>query len=682
MRLLSTQPFVKRNETRLFLTSCTILFFELICIRWIPAYVRYVGYFSNFILLSSFLGVGLGVLLGRRSWKFPPFAFLLIALVVVVRVNRLELKIDSTDVLYYGAGEGPARSEHYAVLPLVITLIVLAFIPLARPLGGLLSSMPRLRAYAIDIAGSLAGIAAFFVMALLSLPPLVWFSVLIALVVALAGPRSITIGAVPLIAVLAIVFGMQRDTKWSPYYKITVEPAKEGGVAINVNNVGHQIATSYTNKESFYSRVYDLFPGPSFKRVLILGAGSGSDTSIALANNVGAVDAVEIDPTILKLGKQFHPDRPYDDPRVKTHLGDGRAFLRNTDTKYDLIIFALPDSLTLTSGFSNLRLESFLLTQDALFDARDNLSDQGLVVLYNYYREDWFIEKLAGMLDEVFDTPPFVSSYGGSGRAAVLMAGPRLADLPPDNAKVYAESAVSDPSQTPAVIGEGYLAAATPHPATDDWPFLYLREPGFPTIYASSLLFLFGLALVGVLIALPRRTLRSFDWHMFLLGAAFILLETKSIVTFGLLFGATWMVNSLVFFAILASVLLAIVVSARVRITKPRYLYGALAAALVANYLIRPEQLLIGVPIVRYIVTATIAFTPVFLANLVFARSFRDSETADLAFASNLIGIMAGGTLEYLALTWGYRSLLLIAMVLYLAAALLQRRVGAVAAVP
>ena len=114
MRLLSTQPFVKSNATRLFLTSCTILFFELICIRWIPAYVRYVGYFSNFILLSSVLGVGLGVLLGRRSWKFPPFAFLLIALVVVVRVNRLELKIDSTDVLYYGAGEGP-----YLHLPII-----------------------------------------------------------------------------------------------------------------------------------------------------------------------------------------------------------------------------------------------------------------------------------------------------------------------------------------------------------------------------------------------------------------------------------------------------------------------------------------------------------------------------------------------------------------------------------
>jgi hypothetical protein len=506
------------------------------------------------------------------------------------------------------------------------------------------------------------------------LPPLAWFLVLAALVVSLSGPRSLAIATVPLVAVLAIVFGMQRDTKWSPYYKITVLPADSGGVAINVNNVGHQIATSYTNKESFYSRVYDLFPGESFEKVLILGSGSGSDTSIALAHNVGSIDAVEIDPTILDLGKKYHPDRPYDDPRVKTHLGDGRAYLRNTDTKYDLVIFALPDSLTLTSGFSNLRLESFLLTQNALEDARDQLSDDGMVVLYNYYREDWFIEKLAGMLDDVFDTAPFVSSYGGSGRAAVLMAGPRLDDLAPEFAQPYEEEPPVDESAQPEVLGEGFLEAATPHPATDDWPFLYLRNPGFPSIYASSLLFLFGLALVGVLVALPRRALRAFDWHMFLLGAAVILLETKSIVTFGLLFGATWMVNSLVFFAILASVLLAIVVSSRVQIRDPRYLYGALAVALVANYVIRPEQLLIGVPVVRYVVTAAIAFTPVFLANIVFARSFRDSETADLAFASNLIGIMVGGTMEYLALVWGYRSLLLIAMVLYLSAAVLQRR--------
>ncbi len=55
------------DAMRLVLTSFAILFFELICIRWIPAYVRYLSYFSNFVLLATFLGVGLGILTARRA---------------------------------------------------------------------------------------------------------------------------------------------------------------------------------------------------------------------------------------------------------------------------------------------------------------------------------------------------------------------------------------------------------------------------------------------------------------------------------------------------------------------------------------------------------------------------------------------------------------------------------------
>jgi hypothetical protein len=44
----------------------------------------------------------------------------------------------------------------------------------------------------------------------------------------------------------------------------------------------------------------------------------------------------------------------------------------------------------------------------------------------------------------------------------------------------------------------------------------------------------------------------------------------------------------------------------------------------------------------------------------VFSRSFRDTQSADIAFASNLIGVMVGGMFEYLALATGYQSLLLL----------------------
>jgi hypothetical protein len=61
------------------------------------------------------------------------------------------------------------------------------------------------------------------------------------------------------------------------------------------------------------------------------------------------------------------------------------------------------------------------------------------------------------------------------------------------------------------------------------------------------------------------------------------------------------------------------------------------------------------------------------LANIIFTNSFRDTETADIAFASNLLGIMVGGGLEYLSMLYGYR-LLLIPVILFYALALLLRR--------
>src|SRR6188508_1287766 len=65
-RPLPAVPPLSRAPLRLFLTSATVLFVELLVIRWIPANVRYVGFFSNFLLMASFLGIGVGILLGRR----------------------------------------------------------------------------------------------------------------------------------------------------------------------------------------------------------------------------------------------------------------------------------------------------------------------------------------------------------------------------------------------------------------------------------------------------------------------------------------------------------------------------------------------------------------------------------------------------------------------------------------
>ncbi len=447
---------------------------------------------------------------------------------------------------------------------------------------------------------------------------------------------------------------------WSPYYRI--DEYDSGGIkAIDVNGIPHQALWPTDGAPApFYEQVYRWFPGRRYDRVLIVGAGTGTDVAVALKHGAGHVDAVEIDPAIQAIGVRDHPDRPYDDPRVTRIVDDGRAFLRRTTARYDLVVFALPDSLTLVSTSANLRLESFLFTVEAFREVRDRLAGDGIFVLYNYYREAWLPQKITGMLAEAFGSPPIIRSYANT--AATLAAGPQVAAL--------------DGAPPP---GEGVDAldlASAPQAATDDWPFLYLREPFIAPYYFGAIAIIIALAVLLVARAAARSgtSIRRFSPHFFVLGTAFLLLETRSLVTFSLLFGTTWLVNSLVFFAILASVLLAIVINQRFRFRSPSLLYIGLFGSIALTLLLPPSTLLIEPPWLRYTLAAALAFAPVFFANLVFSYSFRDTRTADMAFASNLLGAVVGGAIEYVALVTGYGFLLVIIALLYLAAWLLATR--------
>jgi len=669
-------PFIADKRARTFLVSFTMLFFELLCIRWIPSYVRYLSYFNNFLLLASFLGIGLGMLSARRErFWFPPFPVLLALLVVIIAKTKFQLLINSTQVLYFGlADQQSAQAENFLVLPIIFGMVTLCFIPLSRSFGKLFSQLNPLTAYTFDIIGSLAGIAAFSAMSYFSLPPLAWFSILGVLLLLLSAKRTVLLVAVVLAATLIEVGQLQVGAYWSPYYKIVISPAVPNGYSVAVNDIGHQVMTSWPYKEPFYKEVYRIFGSGSFHHALILGAGTGSDTAIALAYGVDSITAVEIDPTIQQLGARLNPDQPYSDPRVRVVINDGRSFLQNTTDHYDLIIFALPDSLTLTSSNTSLRLESFLLTQDALATARTHLTSNGVVVLYNYYRQDWLIQKLADMVGNAFHQQPLVTTYGGWGRAAAIMAGPRLATLPKGEFGTYHEQPVPPGSTYLRILGQGYYPLTSATPATDDWPFLYLQDRSFPTIYILGLAMVALYALIGTVTFAPRKTLRRFDWHMFFLGTAFMLLEVKSLTTFSLLFGSTWLVNSLVFFAILSSVLLAILVNRRFKFKRIGVFYLLLFGVLLLNILLPPDALLLSNPILRYILASVLAFAPVFLANIIFTNSFRDSETADIAFASNLLGIMVGGGMEYFSMLIGYRLLLIPVIVFYACALLLRLR--------
>ena len=80
------------------------------------------------------------------------------------------------------------------------------------------------------------------------------------------------------------------------------------------------------------------------------------------------------------------------------------TFCNRRREQYDLIVYALVDSLVLHSGYSNIRLESYLFTTQAFDDVRKRLKPGGLFVMYNYFRQGWIVARLQKELDEVFGT--------------------------------------------------------------------------------------------------------------------------------------------------------------------------------------------------------------------------------------------------------------------------------------
>ena len=290
--LLAPLTLLRRNEVRLFLTSFAILFVELLLIRWIPSNVKYIGFFSNFLLIASFLGIGLGILIGRKGFnpRVSPFAVLLAAVVLYVFTFQLNVQIKSDSEIFFGLAESTAVDQNFLILPLIVALIVALLATLALPLGPLLKSMPPLKAYAIDITGSLAGIASFTILSALGTDPVVWFTVGVLIVLGLELGRRLSlftvVNVVALGAVLVLVFQQGQahsNDIWSPYYRINEYPDSRGVIQLSVDGIPHQALhpVGQPGLEPFYDQVYNWFPGRTYQNVLIVGAGSGSDVAIA-----------------------------------------------------------------------------------------------------------------------------------------------------------------------------------------------------------------------------------------------------------------------------------------------------------------------------------------------------------------------------------------------------------------
>ena len=361
------------------------------------------------------------------------------------------------------------------------------------------------------------------------------------------------------VAAVLVIGALSADTIWSPYYRLQIGH-RDDTTFIDANGVPHQTAVP-VGSDPDYDLIYQRLASPP-SRVLVIGAGNGNDVATALAHGAQSVDAVEIDPKLMEIGVEFHPSHPYQDPRVHRIIDDGRAFLERTHNSYDLIIFALarlPDPRSRVSPpFDSRAISS---REQAFEAARDHLAPGGAFAMYNFYREQWLADRLAGTLTGVFGNRPCfdLGQKVGTdvGQFSVFVDGSDQSSL--------RCSTVWDP--------DGRTVVA---PAVDDRPFLYLRSRTIPGKYLATLFLVLLASLIGVWTAGGAFKPMARYVDLFFMGAAFLLLETKAVVQFALLFGTTWFVNALVFAGVLAIVLLAIEVERRIHIGRPLLLFGLL----------------------------------------------------------------------------------------------------------
>ena len=346
-------------------------------------------------------------------------------------------------------------------------------------------------------------------------------------------------------------------------------------------------------------------------------------------------------------------------------------------------------------------------------DVRKRLKPAGLFVMYNYFRQGWIVSRLQNSVRAAFGADALILNLPSrdqlnpddnlSGDFTMLIAGGNDAmrnafarqpeywlrlgrpldgrtlngfEFPLPNERT-AWRALPEPERENSAWKQFRLTQLNTGPAdtrlaTDDWPMLYLREPMIPgvSLRGGAIMAIIPALLLVPFIKRPAMPIAidppGLLVQMFFLGAGFMLVETKAVVHMALLFGGTWIVNSVVIFAVLVMILGANLFVAIVRPIRLAPYYGALPLSLVVSALV-PMDTFLGMDRTAQIAAASLlAFTPIFFAGVVFAVSLTRAVEPDRAFGANIAGAMFGGLAEYSSMLLGFQYLLFVAVALYI----------------
>lgn len=651
------------------------LFLELMVIRLHSSYFQLFAYFKNISLLSCFLGLGIGYATsGRRSPDTPlvlPLFVLQATFLYLLRHTPVGLFLQNPIAEAFTMGSGVATgivrvAMVHAFLLMVFAFNSICFISVGNLAGRLMARRDNLSAYGWNLLGSLAGILLFSLLSYLWTPPAVWMLVaglgLIWLMRREAVACVLSAGSLLLLGVvLSLPFNVDEYDVYSPYQILTLVLSRDQPPMIEASNTYYQrimdlrespVGSAFHTWANYYRLPYAF--RPSAPDVLVVGSGTGNDVAGALRSGAGRVDAVEIDPAIIEFGRRLHPESPYQALNVRVFADDARAFIRRTDRRYDVVVYGLLDSHTLLSGLSGgLRLDSYVYTVEGLRSARQLLKPDGVLCLTFAILGPQLGRKLYLMLEDAFaGQSPVVYRIGRTG-AYAFVAG-----------RGFLESAQALPADFVDVTSTFADKTMAADKSTDDWPFFYMPVRTYPWTYV--------VVVVAVLLASVFYIWRffpasggTFSGTCCLLGAGFMLVETKGITELALLFGSTWIVTGIVVASILIMAFLAnwFVIT---RGTVPSAAtYGLLLLSLGLGFAWTFVDLGRLSPWVAALIGPAVLTLPLFFSGIAFSAELKKTFPVGAALSSNLLGAIVGGLVEYNSMYFGFRSLYVFAFALY-----------------
>ena len=660
------------------------LFLELSIIRIHSSYFQLFAYFKNLSLLSCFLGLGVGYSFSKvkfysLNWTFPIVA-LQISFMYLLKDTPITLFFQNPISEIWNMGQSPAVGFFHIVLiyffiSVIFLLNAVAFVPLGHLVAKLMYNCDTLKAYSYDLIGAIFGIVIFTILSFIWTGPMVWLTISFIVLIYFQHNLNLNIkfNCISFIF-LALCLNTFNDSSkmdlHSPYQNVSVKFNTNQATPITVESNNLWLQTPINLSNEFYQKQniawHEFYTIPytstkkDFKNILIVGSGTGNDVATALRSTNAIIDAVEIDPLVADLGVKFHPEQPYSNKRVKLTINDARNFIKETENKYDLIVYSLLDSHANLSSKGGVRLDSYVYTKESFFEAKKKISENGIIFLSFAISTEEMGNKIYKMLKMNFDIDPIILTKNENPEETNFIEG------------VYA-FVVSD-KKIDLDLTNTYFAETNLFKdkkfyndvdiSTDDWPFFYMSYRIYPTSYMILISVIFIISLV-FLKKLTKMSYKKFSFTSFFLGVGFMLMETKGITELAKIYGSTWVVVSVVITAILFMAYLAnLLVIRKIKISVNK-IYFFLIFALIISYLATfidfynyPTLLL------KFIIPIILTF-PVFFSGLAFSKELLSYGSTANALSCNILGAIVGGLLEYNSMYFGFKFLYLLAILFY-----------------